>query len=104
MKPEKTIEELTEYLSENLSYDGAIDSDYTCAKCGHRHQDITYWIDHKSALASSIASFLGFKAKLKSSIEEEIVSVLENTYVQNDKSDAPRVAKEIMSEIYGEQP
>lgn len=91
----KTLEELTEYIQNEISYDGQIQNEYTCKKCKYHHEEISYWIDNKSALAYNITSFLGFKNKLANHVIKTISEVLDCAYVVRDETDAPRLAKEI---------
>lgn len=97
----KTLEELTAYLEKELGYDATVANEYKCRKCGHHEQILDHWIDHKTALASNICSFLGFKSRLREKIEEVVRESIDNYWdISGDAfKDAPKLAKQILEDL-----
>lgn len=96
----RTQSDLAAYIAKEISYDGSeVQSQVLCQNCGKvaRKQIISHWIDHRGVLASNIATFMGFGARMMEVIDDELGCALVEG---NPREDGAVIASALFRSIF----
>lgn len=91
-------EELAQFIKGSISYDAGGGED--CPYCHKNIKSHNYWIDHKSSLASNIASQFGVETSWDKGFGRIIMDVLNEFQATGNKNkDAMELAERILQAL-----